>query len=130
VKHKTKPIQGRVVGVTRMKKLFERAADDIEYRVETKGGIKIVSASNLVPLPAPPKLRVQPVPRLKRKKHGPVPKVHTCGWSGRGDRQRQVSPGRRRRCRKCVALDKQMFIRYERGLCVTWTKRANCGDHK
>jgi hypothetical protein len=32
VKHSTKPIQGRVIGVTRIKKLFERANDAFEYR--------------------------------------------------------------------------------------------------
>src|SRR5882724_9044118 len=50
VKHSTKPIQGRVVGVTRIKKLFERADDAFEYRVQTLDGeIKICSESNVIP---------------------------------------------------------------------------------
>ncbi len=49
VKHTTNPIQGRVIGVTRIKNLFELADDNVEYRVQTNDGIKICSANNLVP---------------------------------------------------------------------------------
>ena len=50
VKHSTKPIQGRVIGVTRIKTLFERPDDAFEYRVQTAAGdIKICSETNVVP---------------------------------------------------------------------------------
>jgi len=50
VKHSTKQIQGRVVGLTRIKQLFERSDNAVEYRIQTAAGeIKICSETNLLP---------------------------------------------------------------------------------
>jgi hypothetical protein len=50
VKHISRPIEGVIIGVTRISKLLERPDDKIGYRVKTKNGIKICSHDNLEPL--------------------------------------------------------------------------------
>jgi len=81
-----------MVGVTRMKKLFERAADDFEYRIDTADGIRICSASNLVLRPTPPKMRVVRPSRMNGTKLSKKPRRHTYGWSGKGDRSTSGIP--------------------------------------
>lgn len=49
VKHLSRRIEGRIVGKTKMKHLFEVAHDIFEYRVQTEDAIKICSPSNLEP---------------------------------------------------------------------------------
>lgn len=47
VRHASKPIEGRILGQTRIRGLFEDARDEFEYRVQTRYGIKICAPTNL-----------------------------------------------------------------------------------
>ncbi len=50
VKHTSKSIEGRIIGETRIRNLFECDDDDVEYRVQTESDeIKICSPRNLEP---------------------------------------------------------------------------------
>ena len=47
VRHTLQAIEGRILGITRIRTLFEQPADEFEYRVQTRDGIKISSPANL-----------------------------------------------------------------------------------
>src|SRR5258708_6293945 len=47
VKHTSKLIEGRILGMTRIHGLFEQPSDEFEYRVQTREGVKIFSPANL-----------------------------------------------------------------------------------
>lgn len=78
VRHVSKTIEGRVVGTTRIKKVFELAEDDFEYRIQTNNGVKICSPSNLEFLEA--EGRVSRCYNCQLKVDPMSEKCRVCGW--------------------------------------------------